>query len=167
MFRKYVVFLFLTVSVLGAYGQYDNGMLLDVIEVDLEMMVSAKLNGAEAVLKVIEQFVDSSYRYAYISRNYLVPKEQERYLELGTSRMMITVSGYPQRNNLIYGVVFFDKSFFVVILCRNENDFVRTQGMQLTRYVYDKGDKTRRENVRNEIQKNNIYPLGVAKRFGG
>jgi len=60
-----MVMLFLSVS-LYSYGQWEEGVLMDVQEINIEEMVNHKMSGAEAVLTVIEQFIDQNYRYAYI-----------------------------------------------------------------------------------------------------
>jgi hypothetical protein len=144
-----------------AYAQWDNGVLMNVQEVNIAKMKAVNMPGAEAVLKVIEQFADTRYRYAYVSNNYLIPLEQQKYLKLGRDRFLIAVTGYPERNNLLYTQVFFDTGFFFVVLAREERDMKRSGDMQITRMNYEKGNPVRRNNVRDTIQRNNIVPMGI------
>jgi hypothetical protein len=152
---------FLLFAAFFAYAQWDNGVLMDIQEVNIAKMRAVSMSGADAVLKVIEQYVDTRYRYAYVSNNYLIPLEQQKYLKLGRDRFLIAVTGYPERNNLFYTQVFFDTGFFFVVLAREERDMKRSGGMQITRMNYEKGNPVRRNNVRDTIQKNNILPMGI------
>jgi hypothetical protein len=145
----------------SSYAQWENGVILNVQEVDIARMKAANMPGAEAVLKVIEQYADTRYRYAFVSKNYLIPPEQQKNLKLEKNRFLITVAGYPERNNLLYAQVFFDTGFFFVVLAREEHDMKRTGDIQITRMNYEKGNAVRRNNVRDTIQRNNIIPLGI------
>jgi hypothetical protein len=151
----------LLLSAHSAYAQWDNGMLMDVQEIDIVKMKAVNMTGAEAVLKVVEQYADNRYRYAFVSNNYLIPHEQQKYLKLGKNRFMIAVAGYPDRNNLLYTQVFFDTGFFFLVLAREERDMRRAGDMQITRMNYEKDNVVRRNNVRDTIQRNNIVPMGI------
>jgi hypothetical protein len=143
------------------YAQWDNGVLLNVQEVDIAKMKSVKMTGAEAVMKVVEQYADTRYRFAFVSNNYLIPPEQQKSLKLAKERFLIAVAGYPGRNNLLYAQVFFDTGFFFVVLAREDRDMKRSGDMQITRMNYEKGNAVRRNNVRDTIQRNNIVPMGI------
>jgi hypothetical protein len=156
-----MAFLMMSIAAYSSHAQWDNGVLLNVQEVDIAKMKAVKMSGAEAVMKVIEQYADTRYRYAYVSGNYLIPPEQLKNLKLGKDRFLIAVAGYPARNNLLYTQVFFGTGFFFVALAREERDIQRTGEMQITRMNYEKGNAIRRNNVRDTIQQNNIVPLGI------
>jgi hypothetical protein len=145
----------------SAYAQWENGVLLNVQEVDIAKMKAVNMPGAEAVMKVIEQFTDTRYRYAFVSNNYLIPPEQQKNLKLSKTRFLIAVAGYPERNNLLYAQVFFNTGFFFVVLAREERDMKRSGDFQITRMNYEKGNAVRRNNVRDTIQRNNIVPMGI------
>jgi len=142
-------------------AQHDDGVLMDVQEVNIAKMRAGKMSGAEAVMKVIEQYTDGQYRFAFISNNYLVPAQQQKNLNMGRERFVIAVAGYPAQNNLLYTQVFFDNSFFFIALTRRETDLQRANDMQIIRVNYEKGNAVRRNNVRDTIQRNNIIPLGI------
>jgi hypothetical protein len=159
---KNIFFAFLLLlAAFFVHAQWDNGVLMDVQEVNIAKMKAVNMSGAEAVLKVIEQYADTRYRYAYVSNNYLIPLEQQKHLKLGRNRFLIAVTGYPERNNLLYTQVFFDTGFFFVVLAREERDMKRSGDMQITRMNYEKGNPVRRNNVRDTIQRNNIVPMGI------
>jgi hypothetical protein len=155
-----IVFLLL-INSFSAYAQWNNGVLMDIQEVDIAKIKAVRMTGAEAVMKVIEQYTDTRYRYAFVSNNYLVPPEQQKYLKLEKGRFLIAVAGYPEHNNLLYTQVFFGTGFFFVVLAREERDMKRTGDMQITRMNYEKGNAVRRNNVRDTIQRNNIVPMGI------
>jgi hypothetical protein len=157
----FMAFFVLSLTAYSSYAQWDNGVLLDVQEVNISKMKAVNMSGAEAVLKVIEQYTDTRYRYAFVSSNYLIPSEQHKNLKLGKDRFLVAVAGYPERNNLLYTQVFFNTGFFFVVLAREERDMKRTGDMQITRMNYEKGNAVRRNNVRDTIQRNNILPLGI------
>ena len=152
---------FLLIGASFARAQQDDGILLDVQEVNIAKMKAAKMQGAEAVMKVMEQYTDGQYRFAFISDNYLIPAHQQKYLNLGKDRFVVAVAGYPAQNNLLYTQVFFDNSFFFIALVRRETDMKRANDMQIIRVNYEKGNAVRRNNVRDTIQRNNIIPLGI------
>jgi hypothetical protein len=161
---KVAVILLLTISAAVAYAQWDDGVLINVQEVNIAAMHGTDISGAEAIMKVIEQYVDASYQFAYLSQNYLIPLQQETYLNLGTNRFTVVVVGYPGMNNLLYAQVFFDKSFFFLALCKRDTDLRRTSDIQIYRMNYDKFNTGRRNNVRDTMQANNVLPLGMDKR---
>jgi hypothetical protein len=134
---------------------------MDVQEVNIAQMRAVKMPGAEAVMKVMEQYADGQYRFAFISNNYLVPAQQQKHLNMGRDRFVVAVAGYPAQNNLLYTQVFFDNSFFFIALAKRETDMKRINDMQIIRVNYEKGNAVRRNNVRDTIQRNNIIPLGI------
>jgi len=145
----------------SAYAQWNDGVLINVQEVGIAKMKAARMTGAEAVMKVIEQYADGRYRFAFVSDNYLIPAEQRQRLELRRDRFLIALAGYPALNNLLYAQVFFDNSFFFVTLAKNESDMKHSGDMQIIKMNYEKGNAVRRNNVRDTIQRNNIIPLGI------
>jgi len=145
----------------SAHAQWNDGVLMNVQEVTIAKMKAARMTGAEAVLKVIEQYTDGRYRFAFVSNNYLIPAEQRQNLKVGKNRFLIALAGYPAQNNLLYAQVFFDNSFFFVTLAKNESDMKRSGDMQMIKINYEKGNAVRRNNVRDTIQRNNIIPLGI------
>jgi hypothetical protein len=155
-----IVFLLLLNS-FSTYAQWGNGVIVEIQEVDIAAMKAVKMSAGEAVMKVIEQYTDTRYRYAFVSNNYLIPPEQRQNLNLTKDRFLIAVAGYPERNNLLYTQVFFDTDFFFVVLAREERDMKRTGDMQITRMNYEKGNAVRRNNVRDAIQRNNMVPMGI------
>ena len=112
-------------------------------------------------MKLIEQYTDGRYRFAFVSNNYLIPAEQRQRLDLGRNRFLIALAGYPALNNLLYAQVFFDNSFFFVTLTKNESDMKHSGDIQIIKMNYEKGNAVRRNNVRDTIQRNNIIPLGI------
>jgi len=152
---------FLLIGASAAHAQRDDGVLMDVQEVNIAHMKAGRMSGAEAVMKVMEQYADGQYRFAFISNNYLVPAQQQKYLNGGRERFVIAVAGYPAQNNLLYTQVFFDNSFFFIVLARREADMKLTSDMQIIKVNYEKGNAVRRNNVRDTIQRNNIIPLGI------
>jgi hypothetical protein len=159
--RKNYFAVIVLISAFSAHAQWNNGVLMNVQEVVIAKMKAAKMTGAEAVMKVIEQYTDGRYRFAFVSNNYLVPPEQRQHLDLGRSRFIVVLAGYPELNNLLYAQVFFDTSFFFVVLARNESDMKRSGEIQIIKMNYEKGNAVRRNNVRDTIQRNNIIPLGI------
>jgi hypothetical protein len=142
-------------------AQWNNGVIMNVQEVDIAKMRAGSMSGAEAVLKIVEQFVDGQYRFAFVSYNYLLPEEQRKFFNFGKVKFTVAVAGYPELNNLLYTQVFFDQSFFFVVLAKNETDLIRSNEIQIIRMNYEKGNPVRRDNVRDTIQRNNIIPLGI------
>jgi hypothetical protein len=153
-----VVFFIVTSS---CYAQWNNGVIMNVQEVDIAEMRAGRMSGAEAVMKIIEQFVDSQYRFAFVSYNYLVPEEQRKRFDIEKKQFIVSVIGYPNMNNLLYTQIFYDQSFFFVVLAKNENDLKRSNDIQVVKMNYEKGNSVRRNNVRDTMQRNNIIPLGI------
>ena len=142
-------------------AQWDDGVLLEVQEVNITKMRAVQMPGAEAIMKIVEQYADRQYRFAFVSNNYLIPTEQKTHLNLGKNRFLIAVAGYPSLNDLLFTQVLFDQSFFFVVLTKNESDMKRQNDIQIIKMNYDKGNSIRRNNVRDTIQRNNIIPLGI------
>jgi hypothetical protein len=134
---------------------------MNIQEVDIVKMRAGRMSGAEAVMKIIEQFVDNQYRFAFVSYNYLVPEGQRKRLDIGKKQFTVAVVGYPNMNNLLYTQVFYDQSFFFVVIVKNETDLKRSNDIQIVKMNYEKGNPVRRNNVRDTIQRNNIIPLGI------
>jgi len=152
---------FLMLIACYTHAQWNDGVLIDVQEVSIDKIHSAKMPGAEAVMKVVEQYTDRKYRFAFISNNYLIPAEQKKFLNVGKERFLIAVAGYPLLNDLLFTQVLFDQSFFFVVLTRNESDMKKQNDIQTVKMHYDKGNSVRRNNIRDIIQRNNIIPLGI------
>ena len=164
--KKTFCIFFLSLIAFSAKAQWDNGVLLDVQEVDIAGMKALKMPGAEAVMKVIEQYADGKYRYVFVSNNYLIPEKQKGQINTGRNRFIVAVAGYPALNDLIYTQVLFDKSFFFVVMAKNESDMKKSNNMQIIKMNYEKRNAVRRNNVRDTIQRNNIIPLGIdAERY--
>ena len=159
--KKYILSMVLLVNVLSIYAQWDDGVLINVQELNIAKMKAARMIGAEAVMKVMEQYTDGRYRFAFVSNNYLMPMEQQKNLDVGRERFLVVLAGYPAHNNLVYAQVFFDNSFFFVALTKDERDMKAKNDMQIIRMNYEKGNTVRRNNVRDTIQRNNIIPLGI------
>jgi hypothetical protein len=159
--KKYFAGILLFLNAFFVYAQWNDGVLIDVREVNIPKMKAARLPGTEALMKVIEQYADGQYRFAFVSSNYLIPDEQGRYLNVGKERFLIALAVYPLRNNLLYAQVFFDKSFFFVALAKEEHDMKGSNDMQVIKINYEKRNAVRRNNVFDTIQRNNIIPLGI------
>ncbi|MDR0456183.1 MAG: hypothetical protein LBH20_05820 [Treponema sp.] len=159
MKKAFIIILLITAC--SAHAQWNDGVLINVQEVTIAKMKAVRMTGAEAVMKVIEQYTDGRYRFAFVSNNYLIPPEQLQHLDLGKNRFLIVVAGYPAQNNLLYAQIFFDSSFFFITLAKNESDMKLSNDMQITKMNYEKGNAVRRNNVRDTIQRNNIIPLGI------
>jgi hypothetical protein len=146
------------------YGQYEDGILLNVQEVDLDQMRRLRFEGSESVLLVIEQFTDNAYRYAFISSNYSIDRNMTEYLRLNESKMMIVVAVYPSMNNLLYTQVFYNNRYFFIVIVKQESDFVKMSGIQITRMNYEKRNQNRRNNLKEFLRANNIIPMGIEYR---
>ena len=158
--NKSVILFFLLIACY-AHAQWNDGVLIEVQEVNIARMHASQMPGAEAVMKVIEQYTDRQYRFAFVSNNYLIPSEQKKYLDLGRNRFLVAVAGYPSLNDLLFTQVLFDQSFFFVAFAKNEADMKKHNDIQIIKMNYDKGNSVRRNNVRDTIQRNNIIPLGI------
>jgi hypothetical protein len=160
-------FFLLTAAVLMVCGamvsaaDYDDGMLLNVQEVDLEKMRNAKMSGSEAILLVAEQFTNHAYRYAFVSKNYLVDGNMLEYINFDPGKMTVVVAGYPSMNNLLYTQVFYNNRYFFIALAKRETDYKRISGLQVVRVNYEKGNKSRRDNLKKIIQENNVEKVGI------
>ena len=75
------------------HAQWDDGVLMDVQEVNIAKMRAGRMSGAEAVMKVAEQYTDGQYRFAFISNNYLIPTQQQKHLNMGRDHFVIAVAG--------------------------------------------------------------------------
>jgi hypothetical protein len=159
--KKILLCISLFLNVLSVYAQWDGGVLLDVQEVNIAKMKAARMPGAEAVMKVIEQYADGRYRFAFVSYNYLIPAGQQKHLNVGKDRFLIALASYPPRHDLLYAQVFFDKSFFFIALAKEEQDMKGSNDLQIIRMNYEKRNTARRNNVLDTIQRNNIIPLGI------
>jgi len=159
--KKYFFVIMVLTAAFSTHAQWNDGVLMNVQEVTIAKMKAARMTGAEAIMKVIEQYTDGRYRFAFVSDNYLIPAKQRQYLDLGKNRFLIALAGYPALNNLLYAQIFFDKSFFFVTLARNESDMKRSGDIQIIKMNYEKGNAVRRNNVCDTIQRNNIIPLGI------
>ena len=151
----------LLTAAFSAGAQWNDGVLINVQEVTIGKMKTARMTGAEAVMKVIEQYADGRYRFAFVSNNYLIPAEQRKNLNTGKNRFTVALAGYPAHNNLLYAQIFFDTSFFFVALTKDETDMKHSGDIQIIKMNYEKGNAVRRNNVRDTIQRNNIIPLGI------
>ena len=143
------------------HSQQDDGILMEIQEVNIPIMREGRLTGAEAVMAVLEQFTDRQYRFAFISNNYLLPVQQQKNLNMGRDRFMVAVAEYPSRNNLLFTQVIYNDSFFFIALTKREEDMKRTGDMQIIRMNYEKGNTVRRNNVLDTIRRNNTIPLGI------
>jgi len=155
------VAVFLMVAAFSAHAQRDDGIIMDVEEVYIAKMRAMGMSGAEAVMKVIEQYTDGQYRFAFISHNYLIPAQKLKHLKVERDRFLIAVVGYPEYNNMVYAQIFYNNSFFIIALAKREADMKRTNDMQIIKMNYEKTNAVRRNNVRDTIQRNNIIPLGI------
>ena len=156
-----VITIFLLFGASSVHAQRDDGMLMDIREINIAKMRAGKMTGAEAVMKVIEQYIDLQYRFAFISNNYLIPAQQQKYLSMGKDRFLVAVAGYPAQNNMVYAQIFYNDSFFFVALTKREADMKRTGDMRIIKVNYEKGNAVRRNNVRDTIWRNNTIPLGI------
>jgi len=159
--KKHFFVLALLTAAFSAHAQWNDGVLINVQEVIIAKMKAARMTGADAVMKVIEQYTDGRYRFAFVSNNYLIPAEQRKNLNVEKNRFTVALAGYPAQNNLLYAQVFFNNSFFFVALTKNETDIKHSGDMQIIKMNYEKGNAVRRNNVRDTIQRNNIIPLGI------
>jgi len=148
-------------GVLPAGNALDDAVLLDVVDINIAEMRRQKMSGAEAVLKTMEQFIDFTYRYIYISDNRYQPDKQMEFLKVGTRKMIVGVVGFPEQNHVIMAQVLFDRSYFLVIAAKQAADVPVSGAMPMVRMNYEKYNSMRRGNVRDFIQRNNIVKLGI------
>jgi hypothetical protein len=155
---------------------WEEAVLLDVVDINIAEMRRQRMTGAEAVLKTMEQFIDYTYRFVYISDNRYQPDKQMNFLKVGKNRMIVGVVGFPEQNHVIMAQVLFDRSYFLVIVSKQASDVplggsvpiggsVPLGGtMPMIRMNYEKYNSMRRNNVKEFIQRNNIEKLGVGSR---
>jgi len=180
---KIICVLFLSIRVLmpvagqtghsehAAHTEYawEEAVLLDVVDINIAGMRRQKMNGAEAVLKTMEQFIDFTYRYIYISDNRYRPENQTDFLKVGNKKMIVGVVGFPGQNHVIMAQVLFDRSYFLVIASKQASDVPVSGAMPMVRMNYEKYNSMRRNNVKEFIQRNNInkWGSGVGDRGAG
>jgi hypothetical protein len=143
---------------------WEEAVLLDVVDINIAEMRRQKMSGAEAVLKTMEQFIDFTYRFIYISDNRYQPDNQMNYLKVGKDRMIVGIVGFPGQNHVIMAQALFDRSYFLVIAAKQTADVPLSGAMPMTRMNYEKYNSMRRNNAKEFIQKNNIEKLGVGSR---
>lgn len=140
---------------------WEEAVLLDVVDIDIDKMRGQRMTGAEAVLKTIEQFIDFTYRFIYISDNRYQTDNQMSFLKVGKNRMIVGVVGFPAQNHVIMAQTLFDRSYFLVIASKQASDVPVVSAMPMVRMNYEKYNSLRRNNVKEFIQRNNIVKLGV------
>ena len=145
-------------------GGWPEGILLELQEVNLPQMRAVGMRGSEAVLRLMEQYVDNSYRFCFISQNYMIPEDQKEYLTVGRERMLVALIGYPEYNHLIMAQVLYDVQFFIIVLTKGPNDLRRSDDIRMSRIDYLKSDRALRGRVLDSIQGMNIRPLGIEVR---
>jgi hypothetical protein len=175
MALKIICLLFLLTCVLLPVSGYawEEAVLLDVMDINIAEMRRQRMSGAEAVLRTMEQFIDFTYRFVYISDNRYQPDNQTEFLKVGKNRMIVGVVGFPGQNHVIMAQVLFDRSYFLIIASRQAADVplsgsVPYNGsvpligtMPMVRMNYEKYNSMRRNNVKEFIQRNNIEKLGM------
>jgi len=146
---------------------WEDAVLLDVVDINIAEMRKQRMSGAEAVLKTIEQFIDFTYRFIFISDNGYPPGNQTDFLKTGKNRMIVGIVGFPGQNHVIMAQVLFERSCFLLIASKLSSDVpvssdVPYNGtMPMVRMNYEKYNSMRRNNVKEFIQRNNIVKMGV------
>ena len=170
------VFMPVTAQVGHTEYAWEDAVLLDVVDINIAEMRRQRMAGAEAVLKTMEQFIDYTYRFIYISDNRYQPDKQMNYLKVGKNRMIVGVVGFSGQNRVIMAQVLFDRSYFLIIASKQAADVpvgddAPSSGgaplngaMPMIRMNYEKYNSMRRNNVKEFIQRNNIEKLGVGSR---
>ena len=144
--------------------QFEEALLLDMQEINIEYMKREGLSGADVVLKIMEQYIDRSYGNAYVSENYILPRRRDFRAVQDRDIFVAVLVGYENLNNLLYCQVFYNLQFFFVIISKEERDVSDNfEQEDLQHFNYDKYNVYRRENVKNYIQKNNIEKMGIEK----
>ena len=156
-----VLFLFGCVLLPVSAQIWEDAVLLDVVDINIAEMRRQKMSGAEAVLKTMEQFIDFTYKFVYISDNRYQLDNQMEYLKVGKRRMIVGVVGFPEQNHVIMAQVLFDRSYFLVIVSKQAADVPVSGAMPMVRMNYEKYNSMRRNNVKEFIQRNNIVKLGL------
>jgi hypothetical protein len=163
----YIIFLLgcvlLPVSAQAGHTAYalEEAVLLDVVDINIAEMRRQGMTGADAVLKTMEQFIDYTYRFIYISDNRYQPDNQMNFLKVGKDRMIVGVVGFPGQNRVIMAQVLFDRSYFLIIASKQAGDVPLDGAMPMSRMNYEKYNSMRRNNVKEFIQRNNIMKLGM------
>jgi hypothetical protein len=151
--------------VFGQTGQtgpaWEEAVLLDVVDINIREMRRQNMSGAEAVLKTIEQFIDFTYKFVYISDNRYQPDNLTGFLKVGKDRMIVGVVGFPGQDHVIMAQVLFDRSYFLVIASKQAADVPVGSAMPMIRMNYEKYNSMRRNNVKEFIQRNNIVKMGL------
>jgi len=145
---------------------WEDAVLLDVVDININEMRRQRMSGAEAVLKTMEQFIDFTYRFIFISDNRYQPDSQTGSLKTGKNRMIVGIVGFPGQNHVIMAQVLFDRSCFLVIASKQASDvpvggIAPYNGTTMVRMNYEKYNSMRRNNVKEFIQRNNIEKLGL------
>ena len=140
---------------------WEDAVLLDVVDINIAEMRRQKMTGAEAVLKTMEQFIDYTYRFIYISDNRYQTDKQMNFLKVGKNRMIVGLVGFPGQNYMIMAQVLFDRSYFLVIASKLAADVPLGDTIPMIRMNYEKYNSMRRNNVKEFIQKNNIVKWGL------
>jgi hypothetical protein len=142
-------------------GQWEEPVLLDVVDINIREMRRQKMTGAEAVLKTVEQFIDFTYKFVYISDNRYQPDNFTGSLNVGKDRMVVGIVGFPGQSHVIMAQVLFDRSYFLVIASKQTADVPVSGAMPMVRMNYEKYNSMKRNNVREFIQRNNIVKMGL------
>jgi len=140
---------------------WEDAVLLDVVDINIAEMRRQRMSGAEAVLKTMEQFIDFTYRFIYISDNRYTPDNHTGFLKTGKNRMIAGIVGFPEQNHVIMAQVLFDRSYFLVIASKQASDVPVSGTMPMVRMNYEKYNSMRRNNVKEFIQRNNIVKMGL------
>jgi len=140
---------------------WEEAVLLDVVDINIAEMRRQRMSGAEAVLRTMEQFIDFTYRFIYISDNRYPPDKQMNSLKTGKNRMIVGIVGFPGQNHVIMAQVLFDRSCFLLITSKQASDVPVSGAMPMVRMNYEKYNSMRRNNVKDFIQRNNIEKLGI------
>jgi hypothetical protein len=143
---------------------WEDGVLLDVVDINIAQMRKQRMSGAEAVLKTMEQFIDFTYRFVFISDNGYTPDNQMNSIKTEKNRMIVGIVGFPGQNNVIMAQVLFDRSYFLIIVSKQAVDVPVSGAPQMVRMNYEKYNSMRRNNVKEFIQRNNIEKMGVGSR---
>ena len=152
---------FIPVSAQHTEYAWEDAVLLDVVDININEMRRQRMPGAEAVLKTMEQFIDFTYRFIYISDNRYSPDKQRDFLKTGKDRMIVGIVGFPEHNHVIMAQVLFDRSYFLLIASKQASDVPVSGTMPMVRMNYEKYNSLRRNNVKEFIQRNNIEKLGI------
>ena len=166
---KFICLIFLLTCVFPAVSAqaghtefaWEEAVLLDVVDINIAEMRRQGMSGAEAVLKTMEQFIDFTYRYIFISDNRYQPDKQTDSLKTGKNRIIVGIVGFPGQNHVIMAQALFDRSCFLLIASKQASDVPHNGTMPMVRMNYEKYNSMRRNNVKEFIQRNNIEKLGI------